>query len=151
MKIEPTERAVDVVRRVREHRRGRLSMTIGTGCCESTAAFLFEDHGTRPDGVVVGAVDGIDVVAPRWIADSYEGDELILDVDEGVVDDSMSVETDLGCRFVLVHPDQQRPVVCVPLVAGAAADAGPEPAHPPRTPPLPPIEVPPGLRGLRLR
>lgn len=151
MKIRPTDSAVAVVRRVRERRTGGLGFTIGTGCCESTAAFLFEDHEGRTDGVVVGEVDGIDVVAPPWIADAYEGDGLVLDVDEGVVDDSMSVETDLGCRFVLVHPDQQRPSVCVPLADGASAAVGPEPPHPPRTPSLPTIEVPPAMRGLRLR
>lgn len=125
-------------------------MTIGTGCCESTAAFLFEDHGARPDGVVVGAVDGIDIVAPRWIADSYEGDELTVDADSGLIDDSMSIETDLGCRFVLVHPDQARPQACV-TVATDASSGGPEAPHPPRTPPLPPLEIPEALRGLRLR
>lgn len=151
MKITPTERADAVVERVRERRAGRLSMTIGTGCCESTAAFLFEDHQGRADGVVVGAVDGVEIVAPRWIADSYGDDELVLDVDMDVVDDSMSVETDLGCRFVLVHPGQPRPAVCGPLVSDREAVTGPEASHPPRTPSLPPLDVPEGLRGMRPR
>lgn len=59
MKISPTHSAVEVVGLVRDERKGELSMTIGTGCCESTAAFLFEDHVGRSDGVVVGSVDGV--------------------------------------------------------------------------------------------
>lgn len=107
MKVSPTAAAVEVVGLVRDKRRGELSMTIGTGCCESTAAFLFEDHIGRNDGVVVGSVDGVEIVAPQWLASKYEGDELVLDVDSGVVDDSMSIETDLGYRFTLLHPDQR--------------------------------------------
>lgn len=104
MKISATPSAVEVVALVRAKRRGALSMTIGTGCCESTAAFLFEDHIGRNDGVVVGCVDGVDVVAPEWLASKYDGDELVLDVDSGVIDDSMSIETDLGYRFTLLLP-----------------------------------------------
>lgn len=107
MKISPTPSAVEVLSLVRAKRCGELSMTIGTGCCESTAAFLFEDHVGRQDGVVVGSVDGVEVVAPQWLASKYEGDELVLDVDAGVVDDSLSIETDLGYRFTLLHPDQR--------------------------------------------
>ena len=54
MRVEPTERAEDVVRRMAAQRSGRLVVTIGTGCCESTAPFLYEDHMPGPDTAVVG-------------------------------------------------------------------------------------------------
>ncbi|GIU84873.1 MAG: hypothetical protein KatS3mg008_1648 [Acidimicrobiales bacterium] len=101
MKVEFTPRAVDVVRRVQQIRSGDLTFTIGTGCCESTAPFLYENFWPGPDQARVGEVEGIPVYAPEYLRELYPADEVLL-VD--VVDElaeSMSVETELGCRFVL--------------------------------------------------
>ena len=54
MKVTATDRAARVVERMRATRSGRLTITIGTGCCESTAPFLYEDFWPGPDQEVVG-------------------------------------------------------------------------------------------------
>ena len=53
MKVTATDRAARVVERMRAKRSGRLTITIGTGCCESTAPFLYEDFWPGPDQEVV--------------------------------------------------------------------------------------------------
>lgn len=147
MRVTATAEAVDVVEEVARSRPGTLVFTLGNGCCDSTAAFLFEDHGVRADSVVVGAVGGVPVHAPQWLADQYRDDELVLDVTEDDLSDALSIETDLGYRFVLLHPGQDRPV----CAAGRVTTTGAEAPHPPRTPELPTIEVPAAFKGLRLR
>ena len=52
MKVTATDRAARVVERMRARRSGRLTITIGTGCCESTAPFLYEDFWPGPDSVL---------------------------------------------------------------------------------------------------
>ena len=91
-----------VVERARQDRRGELSFTIGTGCCESTAPFLYEDFWAGPDAERVGEVAGVPVFAPEYLRALYPGtDGVVIDVDEGLMAESMSIETEYGCRFVL--------------------------------------------------
>ena len=83
-------------------------MVLGTGCCDSTAPFLYDRYYAGPDAVQVGEVAGVRVLAHRWLADLYaEGDGLQIDVDEGVVNDSFSLESEYDCRFTLRVPAQQ--------------------------------------------
>ena len=49
MKVTGTAAAARVVERAKRDRRGVLVFTIGTGCCESTAPFLYEDFWPGPD------------------------------------------------------------------------------------------------------
>jgi len=101
MQVTATDAAVDVVRRARAARSGRLTITIGTGCCESTAPFLYEDFLPGPDQEAVGHVDDVVVYAPAYLRDLYPGDDgVVVDVFEGPAE-SMSVETEWGCRLVL--------------------------------------------------
>ncbi|MFN8034603.1 MAG: DUF779 domain-containing protein [Acidimicrobiia bacterium] len=105
MRVVGTDTAARLVARVRVRRPGALVFTIGTGCCESTAPFLYEDYLPAPDCEVVGEVGGVAVYAPALLRSLYPGDEtLVLDADEGVMADSLSVETELDCRFVLRVP-----------------------------------------------
>jgi uncharacterized protein (DUF779 family) len=53
MRVEPTPRAEDVVRRVAEGGREDLVMVLGTGCCDSTAPFLYDRYVPGPDAVEV--------------------------------------------------------------------------------------------------
>ncbi len=101
VQIEATDRAVDVIERVKQVRDGRLTITIGTGCCESTAPFLYEDFWPGPDQQAVGEVAGVSVYAPEYLRELYPGDEAVtLDVvDE--LGESLSVETEFGCRLAL--------------------------------------------------
>jgi uncharacterized protein (DUF779 family) len=102
MKVTATERAARIVEQVRATRTGKLTFTIGTGCCESTAPFLYEDFWPGPDQEVVGRVGDVDVYAPEYLRKLYPGDMgALVDVEEGYDAESFSIETELGCRFVL--------------------------------------------------
>jgi uncharacterized protein (DUF779 family) len=102
MRIEGTPAAALIVERAKRDRRGALVFTIGTGCCESTAPFLYEDFWPGPDAEVVGTVAGVDVYAPEYLRVLYPDDEgMVIDVEDDLMAESMSIETEYGCRFVL--------------------------------------------------
>lgn len=102
MHVTATDAAADVVRRATEARRGSLTVTIGTGCCESTAPFLYEDFWPGPDQEVVGEVAGVPVYAPAYLRDLYPGsDGVVIDVVLDVPAESLSIETEWGCRLIL--------------------------------------------------
>ena len=105
MRIEGTEAAARIVEQAKRDRRGALVFTIGTGCCESTAPFLYEDFWPGPDHEQVGEVSGVPVYAPEYLRTMYPaGDGVTIDVEEGLMAESMSIETEYGCRFVLREP-----------------------------------------------
>jgi uncharacterized protein (DUF779 family) len=102
MKVTGTDSAARIVERARRDRSGELVFTIGTGCCESTAPFLYEDFWPGPDAEPVGEVAGVTVYAPEFLRALYPGDDgVLIDVDHGMMAESMSIETEYGCRFVL--------------------------------------------------
>ena len=102
MHVSGTPAAARVVERVRQDRSGALVFTIGTGCCESTAPFLYEDFWPGPDAERVGEVAGVDVYAPAYLRGLYPAEDgVVIDVDEGLMAESMSIETEYSCRFVL--------------------------------------------------
>lgn len=102
MRVRATSAAEAAVRKVAESGRQDLVMVLGTGCCDSTAPFLYDRYEPGADAVAVGDVAGVPVYAHRWLADLYEGsDGLEVDVDEGVVTDSFSLESAYDCRFTL--------------------------------------------------
>jgi uncharacterized protein (DUF779 family) len=102
MDVRATANAEAVVRKVAEGGRQELVMVLGTGCCDSTAPFLYDRYYPGPDVIEVGRIAGVPVLANRWLADLYgDGDGLEVDVDEGVVNDSFSLESEYDCRFTL--------------------------------------------------
>src|SRR3954452_15128958 len=102
MKVTGTDAAARIVDKEKRDRSGELVFTIGTGCCESTAPFLYEDFWPGPDAEVVGEVAGIQVFAPAYLRALYPAnDGVVIDVDDGLMAESMSIETEYGCRFVL--------------------------------------------------
>ena len=142
MRVTATDRARAVLAEMGTRRSGTLTVTIGTGCCESTAPFLYEDFWSGPDQEPVGDVDGIVVYAPEYLRRQYPGDDgVTLDVvDE--LGESLSVETELGCRLILRGRDfdsSVEPQVCRPEQRGE--------------PELRPVvgSLPEALRGLRMR
>lgn len=151
MRVTGTPAAARIVERVRRDRRGELVFTIGTGCCESTAPFLYEDFWPGPDQEIVGELAGVPVYAPEYLRSLYPGDEgVVVDVvDEGRLAESMSIETELSCRFVLRSPageevpGQQDADRCPP---GAPVDA---PVSVLRE--RPHQQLPPALRRMRVR
>ena len=105
MRIEATAAAEATVRRVAESGKQDLVMVLGTGCCDSTAPFLYDRYVSGPDAVEVGRVADVPVLAHGWLAKLYAGsDGLVLDVDEGVQSDSFSLESEYDCRFTLRVP-----------------------------------------------
>lgn len=77
-------------------------LVLGTGCCDSTAPFLYDRYEPGRDAIPVGEVAGVPVLAHRWLADLYgDADGLEVDVEKGVVSDSFSLESEHGCRLTL--------------------------------------------------
>jgi uncharacterized protein len=145
LKVTGTAAAARVVERATRDRRGALVFTIGTGCCESTAPFLYEDFWPGPDSEPVGDVAGVAVFAPEYLRALYPGDEgVVIDVEEGLMAESMSIETEYGCRFVLrdgtgAAVDRQAQQACeVPDSVSALRTRGPQ-------------ELPEALRRVRMR
>ena len=102
MRVQTTPAAEATVRRVAEGGRQDLVMVLGTGCCDSTAPFLYDRYVAGTDAVEVGQIAGVPVLAHGWLAKLYAGsDGLVLDVDEGVQTDSFSLESEYDCRFTL--------------------------------------------------
>jgi uncharacterized protein len=142
--VTGTAAAARIVERAERDRRGALIFTIGTGCCESTAPFLYEDFWPGPDSEWVGDVAGVPVVAPEYLRALYPGDDgVVIDVEEGLAE-SMSIETEYGCRFVLRDRAgalvQRSPggVCDVPASVSALRTRGPQ-------------ELPEALRRARMR
>jgi uncharacterized protein (DUF779 family) len=109
VRITPTGRAEEVVRRVQDGGRDELVMVLGTGCCDSTAPFLYDHYEPGRDVVEVGRVAGVPVLAHEWLANLYREGELVLGVDEGSPNDSFSLESEFDCRFTLSVPEAARP------------------------------------------
>src|SRR3954465_8636536 len=105
MKVEGTAAAARIVERAKKDRSGQLVFTIGTGCCESTAPFLYEDFWPGPDQEQVGEVAGVAVYAPEYLRALYPGNDGVLIDVENVVAESMSIETEYLCRFILRDTD----------------------------------------------
>ena len=122
MRITATPNAVAVIEQAKAARAGTLTVTIGTGCCESTAPFLYEDFWPGADQEPVGEVAGVTIYAPEYLRTQYPGDDgVVLDVVHEVAE-SLSIETEIGWRFILRGPDfdsSTEPEVCE--VPGAAA------------------------------
>ena len=105
MNVTVTGAAEGMVRRVRTEGRENLIMVLGTGCCDSTSPFLYDNYLPEPDAEPVGTIDGVPIMAPKWLADLYPGDAgLVVDVDAGVANDSFSLESEYDCRFTLRVP-----------------------------------------------
>jgi uncharacterized protein (DUF779 family) len=101
MRIRSTPRAQEVIGRVARLGRSDLVVVLGTGCCDSTAPFLYDHYYPGPDVVEVGRIEGVPVLAHEWLATLYGDGSLTLDAEEGVVTDSFSLESDLDCRLTL--------------------------------------------------
>jgi uncharacterized protein (DUF779 family) len=101
MLVTTTPRAEAIVARVARQGRPELVVVLGTGCCDSTAPFLYDRYYPGSDVIEVGRVSDVPVFAHTWLADLYQEGELVLDVDEEVPNDSFSLESDLDCRLTL--------------------------------------------------
>ena len=109
MKVDATDAAIEIIEKVKRDRSGDLVITIGTGCCESTAPFLYEDFWPGPDHEQVGEAAGVPIYAPEYLRSLYPGDDsLVVDVNADGLGDSLSIEIDYDCRFTLRLPGEAR-------------------------------------------
>ena len=105
MRVLATDAATHVVEKVVTEGREGLVMVLGTGCCDSTAPFLYDRYLPGPDTIEVGEVAGVKVFAHRWLADLYaDSESLQVDLDVGVPNDSFSLESEYDCRLTLRTP-----------------------------------------------
>ncbi len=152
MQISATQTALDAIARCGRERDGNLSITIGTGCCESTAPFLYEDFWPGPDQEIIGEVGGVSVYAPEYVRRLYPDDDgMVIDL---VVEpaESLSIETEHGVRLVLRGQgvDVGRGDECDVAAATSAQATPAEPRE--RVVPTGRVqELPPHLQGVRLR
>lgn len=108
MRIATTPAAEATVRRVIEGGREDLVMVLSNGCCESTAPYLYDHYIPEPGSEPVGEIAGVPVLAPPWLLGIYGGeDTLVVDVEQGLDNDSFSLESDYDCRFVLRAPQAE--------------------------------------------
>jgi uncharacterized protein (DUF779 family) len=108
MKVVATPEAEEAVRRVAASGRRDLVMVLGTGCCDSTAPFLYDHYVVEPDAVRVGEAAGVSVFAHAWLAKLYQGERTLEIGVDRVVNDSLSLESDHDLRFTLHVPDAAR-------------------------------------------
>lgn len=99
--ISITQRAAEVVERLRQSRTGALTFTIDGGCCEGTAPHLFENAVITSTAAHAGEVAGVPVYLQAAMAPLYDDADVTIDVIDDPMSDSMSLETELGLRFVL--------------------------------------------------
>jgi len=149
VRVTATDRAEQVIADMARRRSGTLTVTIGTGCCESTAPFLYENFWPGPGQEAVGEVAGVVVYAPEYLRANYPDDDgVTLDVVDELAE-SLSVETELGCRLILRGRDLDstgEPDTCsVPATAAPVATSTDAVLRPVVG------EMPEALRGLRMR
>lgn len=98
LSLSPT--ASEILEKIRTRHR-ELHLIIGdTGCCGYSNVFLTEN---RPVGdyFEAGVVDGVKVHLRAPLDKTLDLRRVLIDVVESVADDSLSLETELGYRFIL--------------------------------------------------
>ena len=94
-----TPAASEALERTRSTRGPDLAFVIGTGCCDSSAPFLFASYVPGPGEQPVGEVDGVPVLLDASLVDLFNGYEVVIDASPDPGGDSFSCETELGLRF----------------------------------------------------
>jgi uncharacterized protein (DUF779 family) len=82
MRVTATAAAEEIVRAVEASGRADLMMVLGTGCCDSTAPFLYDRYYPGPDVVEVGTVAGVPVFVHEWLSRLYPVDVALVVVVE---------------------------------------------------------------------
>lgn len=100
LRFRATPEAEEVTEHIREETAGELGFVFGGGCCDGTAPFLFRDPLVGPRDEQVGEIGSVPLYASERFRGLYEDVELVVDV-VASSSDALSLETDLGRRFVL--------------------------------------------------
>ena len=96
-----TERAAEMIRRIRSERPGTLTITIDSGCCEGTAPNLYENYLVPYGFAEIGRAEGIPVLVPASWKEQWLATPVTLDLIDDDSSDAMSLETEHGFRFFL--------------------------------------------------
>jgi uncharacterized protein (DUF779 family) len=115
VRISPA--ASEVLARVRAGRTGPLTFLIDGGCCEGAAPHLYEHAVVTSAAAAAGEVDGVPVFLQPAMIEPYDGADVTIDVVQEPLSEAMSLETELGLRFVL--RETGRPGVAAGIGAGA--------------------------------
>jgi len=99
--LKVTERAAEMLRRIRSERSGTLTITIDSGCCEGTAPNLYDNYLVPSGFVEIGRAEGIPVLVPPHVADQWLATPVTLDLIDDDSSDAMSIETEHGVRLFL--------------------------------------------------
>lgn len=100
MPLKLTVEAAEILKRIKS-RYGDLYMIIGdTGCCGFSNVFLTRNK-PLGDYVEAGEVLGVHVYLKPPLDSTLNPSGVVVDVVESVADDSLSLETELGYRFIL--------------------------------------------------
>ncbi len=103
-----SDRAADVLARVRENVAGPLTISIDGGCCEGTAPHLYDNYVVPYGSIEVARVADIPVFVPPHLAQQYDGVSFELDARDDENSDALSLETRLGVRLVMRHEHIER-------------------------------------------
>lgn len=98
-----TDKAAEMLRRVRAERAGALTITIDTGCCEGTAPHLYENYVLPYGAAQIGTAEGIPVYVMAHLENQWQSARVTLDLIDEDSSDALSLETEHGVRFVLRH------------------------------------------------
>jgi len=99
--VKATERAIEVLRRVRAERSGELTIPIDSCRCDGTAPHLYENYVLPYGAVEIGRVEDIPVYIAPHFADAWKNVQATLDVVDDPAADALSLETAYGVRLVL--------------------------------------------------
>lgn len=102
-RVSVSDRALGVLRQVREQRVGTLTISIDSGCCEGTAPHLYNDYVLPYGSIEIGRAADIPVFIPPHLEQQYDGVRFEIDAIDDEGSDAMSLETALGVRLVMRH------------------------------------------------
>jgi len=103
--VRLTERAKDLVRRIGRDYDRLFILLDDTGCCGPGNVFLQKERPGEPY-VTVGTAEGLEIrIHPSFHGDR-RGEEFVIDAHVAAMDDSFSLETRYGYRFIL-HLDRR--------------------------------------------
>lgn len=104
---ELTEIAWDLIARIQETHTGDLVMIVSNGCCDGTAPYLYENYLPPANAYKMLENDQLKIYLSAFMADTSKHIHYQIDAVPDAVNDSLSLESDLGFRFV-IHIDMHQ-------------------------------------------
>jgi len=102
-RVTVSERAAEVLGRVRAEVAGPLTISIDGGCCEGTAPHLYDNYVVPYGSIEVARAEGIPIFIPPHFREQFDGASFEIDAVDDQGSDAMSLETRFGLRLVMRH------------------------------------------------